>query len=298
MLDYRQLQALATVIEEQSFERAAQRLFLTQSAISQRLKQLEESMGKLLIVRSQPLRPTPAGQQLYRHYQQVSLLQNELLENLQDASDQGYTRLAIGLNADTLATWFLDAIEPVMRNSQILLHLSVDDQDQTLQLLRQGDVIGCISASDQAVQGSSCTPLCTTRYLAVAAPEFIAQQFSDGVSPTLLNSAPAVEFNEKDDLQKIYLKRYWPDVTDYPFHRVPSSEAFVDMIVRGYGWGMVPEQQVSNLLSSGKLRELAPARPVDVPLYWHSWNMSSAVIQAVADALADYCRSRLTISPY
>ena len=298
MLDYRQLQALATVIEEQSFERAAQRLFLTQSAVSQRLKQLEESLGKLLIIRSQPLRPTPAGQQLYRHYQQVSLLQNELLDNRQEASDQGHTRLAIGLNADTLATWFLDAIEPVMKSSQVLLQLSVDDQDQTLQLLRQGDVIGCISASDQAVQGSSCTPLCTTRYLAVAAPELIAQQFPEGVSATLLNRAPVVEFNEKDDLQKVYLKHYWPDVTDYPFHRVPSSEAFVEMIVRGYGWGMVPEQQVSDLLSSGKLRELAQGKPVDVPLYWHSWNMNSTVIKTVADCLADYCHSRLKISSY
>ena len=48
MLDYKHIEALAKVIQEGGFERAAQALFLTQSAVSQRVRQLEESSGQIL----------------------------------------------------------------------------------------------------------------------------------------------------------------------------------------------------------------------------------------------------------
>ncbi|GGK70002.1 LysR family transcriptional regulator ArgP [Amphritea balenae] len=293
MLDHRQLQAFATVIELQSFDKAAQRLFLTQSAISQRVKQLEESLGQLLIIRSQPLRPTSAGQQLMRHYRQLVLLQNELLTGLSDAATQGYTKLAIGLNADSLATWFLAAMEPLFQQQSILLELRVDDQDQTHHLLRQGEVIGCISASDKPVQGGNCVPLGTSRYLALASQEYINRYFATGINKHSLEQAPVVEFNEKDELQDRFLSTYYPDVDDYPRHRIPSSEGFTELICRGHAWGMVPEMQVSELLKNGEIQQLNSCQYLEIPLYWHSWNLASDIGQKLTRQLVNFCQTHL-----
>ena len=62
--DYRTLQALDAVIRERGFERAAQKLCITQSAVSQRIKQLENMFGQPLLVRTVPPRPTEQGQKL------------------------------------------------------------------------------------------------------------------------------------------------------------------------------------------------------------------------------------------
>ncbi|MDX2423086.1 MAG: LysR family transcriptional regulator ArgP [Amphritea sp.] len=293
MFDYRQLQALATVIEEQSFERAAKRLFLTQSAISQRIKQLEESAGQLLLVRSQPLRLTDAGQQLQRYYHQVTLLQDELLTHLNNAQQEGFNKLTIGLNADSLATWFMDAMQPLMEQSPILLDLRIDDQDQTHQLLRQGDVQGCISASSKPLQGSNAVLLGISRYLALASPRFMQHYFPDGVSSATLTQAPAVEYNEKDDLQNSYIQRFYPEVQDYQRHRVPSSEAFTELIKRGFAWGMAPDLQMKSLLERGEVVELVPGKSIEVPLYWHSWNLATDTGHRLSEQLIRYCQRHL-----
>jgi len=295
MIDYRQLQAFATVIEEQSFDKAARRLFLTQSAVSQRVKQLEESLGQLLIIRSQPLHPTAAGQKLLRHYRQINLLQSELVESLGEDEAKGFTKLAIGLNADTLATWFLDALEPLLRETKVLLELRVDDQDQTHNFLRQGEVIGCISASEQSMQGGSCTPLGITNYRALASHEYIQHYFPNGIDKESLQQAPAVEFNQKDELQDRYLQTFFnfSDGEDYPCHRVPSTESFMDLLAGGYAWGMVPDQQSEKLRDTGKLQEITPGKVIKVPLYWHSWNLTTESSQRLSECLINYCRKNL-----
>ncbi len=293
MFDYRQLKALATVIEEQSFERAAKRLFLTQSAISQRIRQLEESAGQLLLVRSQPLRLTAAGEHLQRHYHQVTLLQSELLKTLDSAQHEGFTKLTIGLNADTLATWFMDAIQPLLAESPILLDLRVDDQDQTHLLLRQGDVQGCISASNKPLQGSNAVFLGISRYLALASPDYIQRYFSNGVSAEALSHAPAVEYNEKDELQDNFIQRFYPAVEDYPRHRAPSAEAFTELIRRGFAWGMAPDLQMQTLIDQGAVTEISAGQCLEVPLYWHSWNLVTETGQKLTQQLTRYCQYHL-----
>ncbi len=295
MIDYRQLQAFASVIEAQSFDKAARRLHLTQSAVSQRVKQLEESLGQLLIIRSQPLRPTPAGHHLLRHYRQINLLQCELLESLGDTHAKGFTKLAIGLNADSLATWFMEAIDPLLEDNNLLLELRVDDQDQTHHFLRQGEVIGCISASDQPMQGGNCTALGSTCYRALATAKFIQRYFPNGIDPAGFKLAPAVEFNHKDELQDRYLETFFNRSGDYPRHRVPSPQAFIDLIERSRAWGMVPDQQSQPLLDQGLLQELSPGDSLKVPLYWHSWNLTTDVSRRLTECLVQYCRGHLEV---
>src|SRR5687768_12670368 len=130
MLDYASLAAVAAVVQEGSFERAARTLNVTPSAISQRVKQLEERLGSVLIVRGQPCRATEAGVLLCRHAEQVGMLEHDLHKALPTLrrSEAGvpHVTFRIAVNADSLGSWFIDAMAAFTSNERALLHLAVD----------------------------------------------------------------------------------------------------------------------------------------------------------------------------
>lgn len=288
MFDDRQLQTLACVIEEQSFEKAARKLHITQSAVSQRIKQLEESFAQILLLRTQPIRPTPQGQQLLKYFRQSQLLQRQVLQSFHPASCSGFSELAIGVNADSLATWFLPALQPLLAQQPIVVDIKVDDQDQTRNLLKNGEVIGCVSASPTPLQGCHCIPLGVMVYRCVATSAFIARYFADGVNRTTLQHAPMVEFNHKDQLQQRYLQRFFAlDTARLPTHRVPSSEAFMEIIMRGLATGMVPELQAKPYLDSGQVVDIQPDYYLAVPLYWHIWSLKAPLAEQLTRCLTD-----------
>lgn len=286
MWDLKQMAALAAVLEEQSFDRAALRLHITQSAVSQRVRQLEERLGQTLVVRSSPLQPTAAGQQLLKYFRQVSLLQGELASALSLEQQTGNTRISIGVNADSLATWLLGALSPVFDAGNVTIDLKVDDQEQTHHLLRTGEVMGCISSSSAPVQGCRCIPLGVTPYRCLATPSYIERYFPQGIEAGAFRHAPVAEFNHKDELQKRYLMRFFGlQPTDYSCHRIPSSEAFYDLILRGYACGMVPDLQSGEALNAGRICDLMPGCYLAVPLYWHVWNLRSETLDLVTASL-------------
>ncbi len=283
-LDGRQLSALAAVLEEQSFEKAAVRLHLTQSAVSQRVKQLENFLGHALLIRTSPPEATEAGARLLGYYQQVRLLESELLEQLGFGEEQ--QTLTIGINADSLATWCFDALQLFIECHNLLLDLRVDDQDQTHRMLKNGEVIGCISAKNQPLAGCHCEPLGAMVYHCVSSPVFKQKYFPQGVNRKGFIGAPTVRFSASDQLQAEYLRRYWKiEPYESPFNQIPSSEPFVDFVRRGLGWGMVPEIQVKELLAKGELIKLTPRKTISVSLYWHVWNLKSPLIRELSNTL-------------
>ncbi|WP_415901181.1 LysR family transcriptional regulator ArgP [Neptuniibacter sp. QD29_5] len=286
MIDYKQLQALAAILEEGNFDKAAEKLNISQSAVSQRLKQLEDSVGQTLIIRNTPIQATTAGQLLLKHYLQVSLLQAELQEQISHEQSDGFTKISIGLNADSLATWFLDAVKRLLDDEKLLLDLKLDDQDQTHQLLKTGQVIGCISANPKPMQGCNCIPLGMMIYRCLASPDYIERYFPNGINTEGFYNAPVAEFSNKDELQNRYLKENFEvGQNEYPKHRIPSTESFFNIIIRGHACGMVPDQQSKELLAAGTVIDMTPGRYIEVPLYWHIWSLKSGLFQRLTNQL-------------
>ncbi|SHO46682.1 LysR family transcriptional regulator ArgP [Desulfopila aestuarii] len=279
MLDYKLIEALALVSQGGGFDKAAHAMNITQSAVSQRVKLLEEQMGQILVARTSPPRLTSAGRYLLKHYLQVKRLEDDLLGEMALQSDNRYTPIAVALNADSLATWFLAAIQSFVKENGVLLDIRVDDQEQTHQLLKDGDAVGCISTKDQPLQGCRLDYLGQMNYHMYASPEFAKKWFPSGLTIADACSAPAIIFNRKDALHNKLFQLVFGQVPDsIPANYVPSSEKFVNFIEMGLGYGMLPRQQSEPFTRDGRLVDLAPDHNIPVKLYWHCWNLKSKLL--------------------
>ncbi len=285
MFDYKLLAALAAVVEQAGFERAAQRLGLSQSAISQRIKLLEARVGQPVLVRATPPQPTELGRRLLNHVQQVRLLERDLQAQVPQLDEDGLPeRLRIAINADSLATWWGAAVGEFCAKHGLLLDLVVEDQEVGLKRMRAGEVAACLCASERPVAGARSVALGAMRYRAVASPGFIAQHFPGGLTSALLAKAPALVFGPDDQLQHRYLAGHGL-AGSFQHHLCPSSEGFLRLAEVGLGWGMVPELQVREQLATGRLQELVADRPIDVPLYWHHWRNGGLLLGALTEHL-------------
>ena len=293
------LECLAAIVEAGGFEKAAQRLHVTQSAVSQRLRALEEQAGSILVVRSRPLRPTRAGQLLLKHAQQLRLLRTDLEHDLQalaphTAGMGAGASMAVAVNADSIATWALDALTPLVR-AGLALEVITDDQDFTQEWLRSGEVLGCVTTLGQPLQGCRVEPLGAMRYQAVAAPEFAATQLPRGLTPHNFHQVPFLSFNRKDDMQSEFVARLF-GLSRVGLHSLflPNSEAQVRAVEAGWGVGVLPELLVRDRLASGQLVDVAPGTMLSIDLYWHCWNLESSLLQRLTNALQAGAKANLS----
>ncbi|SNT15314.1 LysR family transcriptional regulator, chromosome initiation inhibitor [Asanoa hainanensis] len=281
-LDSTQLATFAAVVDEGSFEAAARVLHVTPSAVSQRVKALEQAVGQVVLRRAKPCRATPAGRPLLRLAGQIAVLEREALAAAADR-DGPWSRAAVVVNADSLATWFLPAL--VTAGDRILFDVREDDQDHTTELLRDGTVMAAVTAQREAVQGCRAERLGAMRYLAVAAPTIATSWFPSGGTPTEFAAAPMLVLDRKDRLQHKFLRTLTPRPPEPPVHYIPSAWGFTEAIRLGVGWGLMPEQLADKDLSSGRVVRLAAAHHLDVPLYWQHWKLNSTVLSALTTAV-------------
>jgi LysR family transcriptional regulator (chromosome initiation inhibitor) len=286
-LNAAQLAAFAAIVKEGSFDAAARTLHITSSAVSQRLKQLEDRLGQVLVVRGTPCRATGSGRALLRHTVQVELLEHELLKHMGVDGQEEATPvpLPIAINADSLDGWFVDAFEATCGKARVTLDLRVDDQDHSAAMLRDGEVMGAISASASTPQGCAVEYLGNMRYYALATPGFCEKYFSEGVNASTLASAPMLVYNARDRMQHAFVEMLTQQRVTPPSHFVPSTPSFVRITRLGLGWGMIPEHLAQASMETGELTEIVPGMHIDIKLYWHRWQIHSSSLDILSEAI-------------
>ena len=237
---------------------------------------------------------TDAGQRFFSHYLQVRHLEETLSGHTALGTGDQPVTLAVGVNADSLATWFPRAVAPMLADGKLLLDLRVDDQEQTHKFLKNGTVCGCISTLDRALQGCRVFEIGTMAYQLMCTRPFADKWFAQGVTPQAVLKAPAIIFNRKDELHAKMLAAVFENLPEnIPVTYVPSSETFVDFIVMGLGYGMVPVIQGATLIEQKILTVLLSGLTIDVRLFWHCWNLKSPLLEAFTQTLLHQGRKRL-----
>jgi LysR family transcriptional regulator, chromosome initiation inhibitor len=283
-IDPDQLEALAAAVSEGTFEAAARSLHVTPSAVSQRVKALETSVGRVLLTRSKPVMATPSGETLLRAARQIHAVTADALRELGASEVEGPTTVVpLAVNADSLATWFLPALAGL--GPDVVLDLRREDEERTADLLRRGEVMAAVTTSTTPVAGCTVHRLGGMRYAPRANPEFAARWFPTGATPASLAVAPVVAFDRHDHLQDRYLRRRAHRPLDPPHHFVPGSTAYLEAVRVGLGWGMVPDLQAGEDLRTGRLVDLDPGGEVDVELHWQQWRVAGPLLDRVATAV-------------
>ncbi|MBE4737453.1 MULTISPECIES: LysR family transcriptional regulator ArgP [Streptomyces] len=284
------VRTLLAVVDEGTFDAAAGALHVTPSAVSQRVKALEQRVGRVLLIREKPVRPTESGEVIVRFARQLARLEHDAHAALGMTGTGETTRVSIAVNADSLATWFLPALTRVPEELRPCYELLREDEQHTARLLREGLVMAAVTSAPDAVAGCSVRPLGRMRYRPCAAPAFAERWLGFGSGTPLkelIADAPVVFFDRRDEFQDAFVRRLTRGRSAAPRrHYVPTSEGFVDAVAAGMGWGMVPAAQAGRLLDSGRLVDLAPERFVDAQLFWQQWKLDSPALTAVAEAVA------------
>ena len=293
LLDPHHLSALSAILRHGSFDAAAAELSVTPSAISQRIKALEDRVGAALIHRGSPCIGTPAGLRIARHAEDIGLLEAKLARELTLDEREGPTRVRIALPADILATWFIDAMAQA---GDLLFDLVIDDQDHSAEWLRRGEVSAAITVGGQAVTGCDSFALGALRYLPTASPAFMDRWFSDGVSAESLSLAPCLTFNRKDNLQKTWITKQIGHRLTPPTQFMPSTNGFVEAAIAGLGWGMNPESLARPAIVKGQLREVIPDTPLDVELTWQIGRVLAPALAPLTKAVRRVAAQALIIT--
>ncbi|MFL6027582.1 MAG: LysR family transcriptional regulator ArgP [Friedmanniella sp.] len=275
---------LAAIITEGTFDAAAQRLHLTPSAVSQRVRSLEMAIGRPVLRRVRPVELTPAGEAVVRFARQLELLSGDLSDQLQPETQDRSPRITLVVNSDSLHTWALPAL--VEAAERVQLTILREDQEHSLDLVRRGEAHGAVTATASPVPGCRSQRLGVMRYRPVCTPAFAARWFPEGVTGPALAAAPVVVYDDKDDLQDRYLRRHRRGSLHPPRHYVPATHEFSRAVQLGLGWGMLPELQLAQL-EPGSVIPLAPSAQLDVPLYWQQWRLTTAPLDRVATAIMD-----------
>lgn len=290
MIDLVALRALSTVLRLGSFERAARELHVTPSAVSQRVKALEERLGCVLLVRAAPVTPTPEGARLYRHYLQIEMLETDLQNDLQPLVEAGAPgarprSIPVAVNADSLATWFIPAMADFHSRTGDTLALQVDDQDHTREWLKNGTVFGAVTAAAEPVGGCRVDALGSMRYIAAVSPSYAQRHFAGVSLAEGFRRAPMLVYNQKDQMQHRFLAQVIGEDCTPPQWWVPSAQGFLDAAIAGLGWGLHPVALAAAALAEGTLVDLCPGHSVSVALYWQSWRLDSASVRMLRDCV-------------
>lgn len=293
-LDPIALRTLTTAVRTGTFDAAARELHVTPSAVSQRIKALELRVGRVLVHRTKPIEPTPAGHVLIRLATQVDLLERDAIAELvggappsDDEAEVPWAEIPLAVNADTMATWLLDAMIDVQRRHRVTFELLRVDENLSAQRLRHGDVMGAVTSVPQPVPGCRVVRLGTMRYLGLATPEYVERYLADGPSADALGRAPLLDFDRSDQLQRGFLRKLTRRHLAPPVTYIPAVRDYDEAVRRGMGWGMLIDAQAREDVAAGRLVEIAPGRHVDLPLFWQHWRLGSVVIEDLTDAVVE-----------
>ncbi|RSZ58237.1 ArgP/LysG family DNA-binding transcriptional regulator [Massilia atriviolacea] len=291
-LDYRGLAVLDAVAASGSFDKAALLLGISQSAVSQRIKALEDSCGRLLVVRGAPSVPTGLGQRLVVHFRHVKLMEAALDIDL--GRDASLPALALALDADSLATWFAQALPALLAPPRCQFDIALADGERALRLVREGAAFACVAEGDgagDAAVGTTATPLGLLRYTCVATPAFAGHWFGDGWLAEAVALAPAV-VSERKQLARFVAQEFGAELA-FPHHTMPVSAALDNCILHGVAYGLMPELSALSRIAAGQLIDLAPGRSWSTELWWHAWNIDTPFTRALTEHIVTSARRYL-----
>jgi LysR family transcriptional regulator (chromosome initiation inhibitor) len=294
MYNHQELLTLIAIVDKKGFEAAAQALFITTGAVSQRIKSLENQLGSPILIRSNPPKLTKSGEKVMLFARKISLLQEEMINQLQEEQNNGRTTVSIAVNYDSLISWFLDAAAAIGQETDLLIDLQSTNKNATEQLLRKGSVVAAITPKSEAVPGCKSTSLGVLEYLPVCSANFYRQHFNAGVTRESLSVAPVIYFSNEDYSGDSLLHKYNLSPDNVQRHFVPSSRGILHMVEKSIGWAPLPRFLIEDKLANNEI-VILDQHIFKVELFWKTWELSSSTLDEVSRIVIKTAREGLSL---
>jgi DNA-binding transcriptional LysR family regulator len=273
-MDTRQLAAFCTVVERESFSQAAQRLGVTQPAVSLQVRALEKRLGRQLLDRSgRRVVPTEAGLRLYRSAQRMLAAEQQLLEDVADEEEGALRgRLEIGASTGPGGTVLALLLCEFQRgNPELTVALSVLDTRRVIDLvLRRELELGVVGAARRQ-RSISFEPFFRDEVVLVCPP---GHRFA-GRSLTLdeLREEPLIVMQKGAGVRAVIeeeLRRAGTQLRDFDVHlELGLQESVKSAVIGGFGVTFISRSAVESELEAGTLAAarvegLEPAREISL----------------------------------
>lgn len=288
MFDYPYLEALRAVEKEGTYERAAHKLGITRSAISQKIRLLDERWGTVTTARK-PVRTTAHGARLCRHVDQVQLLETQLFlqaGHLFNAYEIEPHAIKLLFDTDLLQTGFLDELSLFMDSqNDFAFEITRTSNDVIQAKTNPNTVATAISTHRSHAPHYEAHHLGSKKFLAVAHPEFAEQNFSSGLTASAFQKAPCVTYGGSRDYSELFLSQVFGKTIQLNARQLHSNSGILKACLKKKGWGILTPANSEQHLKEGELVDLFPGDHLSVDLYFYVSNFISKVLPEVVQTV-------------
>lgn len=259
-MDTRQLAAFCAVVERQSFSQAAERLGVTQPAVSQQIRALEKRLGKQLLDRSgRRVEPTEAGRRLYRSAQRMLALEEHLLDDVAAVGEGELSgTLTLGASTGPAAIVIPTLLCEFHReNPAVKISLTVADTHAIVELVAARELeLGIVGAARKQ-RGVAFEPFFRDEVVLATPPD---HRFAGRtISLEELKSEPLVVMQEGGGVRQLLedeLRRSGERLRDFDAPlELGLQESVRSAVLAGYGITFLSRSAVEAELASGRVAE-------------------------------------------
>ena len=291
-MNLRFVEAFYWTVALKSVTRAAEKLFVTQSALSSRIAALEVELGVLLLDRrDKQFRLTTAGTRFHRHAERLLQLQREIRAELGSSATRSGS-LRVGVIESVLHSWLIEWVQALRREQPgMQLELTVETTPVLTDQMRRGTVDMVIAATPVLGDGVDSRALTPMPMVFVGGEAARARRRIE--LPALAEQSELLTFQRGSQPHVALLALCRRCGVEAPrVHTISSISAMVELVEQGFGVATLPEAAVNRLAQRRPLAVLRCAQelaPLPIHLSWRDDPATSIVGHAV-ESVPGYAR--------
>ena len=245
-LNLDQLRSFVLVIETGSFSAAADRLGISQPAVSLQVRQLERRLSVRLIERvGKRAKATPAGMELLRHAQHIGSAVENALDALADHASGVTGRVRLGTGA-TACLHFLPAVLRTLREQfpALSVVVSTGNTEDQARKVEENSLDLALVTLPAAGRALAAMPVLEDEFVAIGRAD--VAPLKARVAPADLGALPLVLFEPAANTRKLVDRWFAADgLQPQPVMELGSVEAMKEMVAAGLGYAIVPRMSMT-----------------------------------------------------
>ena len=256
-----QLQAFLGVATQGTVHGAAKGLYLTQTAVTQRLRGLEQSLGATLFTRTRRgMKLTPEGEALLRYCHAAKDLEGEAMAQIKGGGKTTFAHVCLmGPTSMMHARVVPHCVEAAKRFPRLLLQFHISDTEDGIQALQTGVSQLSIVQQEQVTKEMASKSLQPEQYVLVCTAAWHSRSLKD-----IIKNERIIDFDPTDPVTFNYLKEYKLfESVNHERHFANRTDTLAMMLSKGYGYGLLTmefcqpyvEQHQLIILNEGKIYE-------------------------------------------